>query len=64
VGVRALRHYAKKHNLKVEYSSNTLIRDELGISLFTGTNDHKEKKPLNAANYFEIYNVDLLLHLS
>jgi hypothetical protein len=49
---------AKKHNLKVEYSSNTLIRDELGISLFTGTNDHKEKKPLNAANYFEIYNVD------
>lgn len=50
---------AEKHNLKVNYHNNDLIR-KLGIELFSGSNSYNFKKDLTDENYFMIYNTDKL----
>ncbi len=48
---------AKKHNLKVYYSSNELI-SSLGIELFSGSNVHDTVNILTDENYFSILECD------
>ena len=51
----ALSLIAKKYNLKVNYSNNTLIT-ELGIPLYSGTNQYLNTIHLTDENYFNILN--------
>ena len=55
----ALSLIAKKYNLKVNYSNNTLIT-ELGIPLYSGTNQYLNTIHLTDENYFNILNSDKL----
>jgi hypothetical protein len=50
---------AEKHNLKVTYSNNRLIK-KLGIKLFTGNNEYKRIEKITDDNYFTIYNCNNL----
>jgi hypothetical protein len=50
---------AKKHDIKVDYSSHDLIT-KLGIDLFSGTNIYNYTNELNDNNYFSILNCDNL----
>ena len=50
---------AEKHNLKVYYSSEELIK-RLGIELFSGMNSYESIQDLRDDNYFSIYNCDNL----
>jgi hypothetical protein len=50
---------AEKHNLKVEYCSKDLL-DQLGVTLFCGTNTYNTTQPLTDENYFTNYNCENL----
>jgi hypothetical protein len=52
---------AKKYDMKVSYSSNSLIHN-LGIKLFSGKNVYDRTEILNEDNYFSTYNCDELTH--
>jgi hypothetical protein len=50
---------AEKHNLKVNYHSNDLIK-KLGVELFNGDNAYATVERLTDENYFTVYNCDKL----
>lgn len=54
---------AEKHNLKVNYHNEHLIK-QLGIELFSGINSHDHIQSLTDDNYFAVYNGELNCNLN
>ena len=57
----AVHFIARKHHLKVKYSSHDRI-EQLGIDLFSGDKSYPDTDTLNETNYLDVLNADTFSH--